>query len=52
MHLYGEGVVLRAEAKGAVISNSSESGFAASVQFYPETSESFLSNLEDSGPSF
>jgi hypothetical protein len=32
MQLYGEGVVLRAEPRDA---DSSESGFAASVQFYP-----------------
>ena len=49
MHLYGEGVVLRAEPRGARGDDSSESGFAASVQFYPETSELFFSHIKDSG---
>lgn len=46
MSLAGEGVVLRVEPQGA---GTSEAGFAASVQFYPEETASVLSRLETSG---
>jgi hypothetical protein len=48
MHLYGEGVVLRSEPNGANDAGAAESGFAASVQFYPEETASVLSRLETS----
>ena len=41
MHLTGEGVVTRREPNGAT-----KRGFAASVQFYPEATESVLSRLK------
>jgi hypothetical protein len=43
MHLQGEGMVLRCEDGDA-----NKSGFAASVQFYPEASEAVLSHLNAS----
>jgi predicted heme/steroid binding protein len=49
MHLYGEGVVLRGEPRGSQDVGSSQGGFACSVQFYPETTASVLSHLENSG---
>ena len=39
MHLTGDGVVLRVESRDADDPFSVHSGFAASVQFYPEKSE-------------
>lgn len=42
MHLNGEGVVLRVETGDAVAGSSTERGFAASVQFYPDASEQTL----------
>lgn len=48
MHLYGEGVVLRGEPNGANDAGATESGFAASVQFYPEPSDVVLSQLKSS----
>jgi hypothetical protein len=44
MHLSGEGIVVRAESRRG----ASECGFAAEVQFYPETPEVFLSQLNTS----
>lgn len=49
MHLQGEGVVLRGEPRGSKGAGSSRAGFAASVQFYPETTATVLSHLEISG---
>ena len=49
MYLHGEGVVLRAEPHSAKGVGASEGGFAASVQFYPEATESVLSQLKISG---
>ena len=49
MHLTGEGVVLRVDPRGPRADGTSEGGFAASVQFYPEATESVLSHLETSG---
>ncbi len=49
MHLHGEGVVLRGESRGSQGAGSSEAGFAASVQFYPEAAASVLSRLATSG---
>ena len=46
MSLAGEGVVLRVEPHGSQGASSGEAGFAASVHFYPEESESVLSRLE------
>ena len=48
MHLYGEGIVLRGEPNGAKNAGAAESGFAASVQFYPEPAEVVLSHLKSS----
>ncbi len=47
--LAGEGVVLRVEPHGSQGAGTSEAGFAASVQFYPEGTASVLSRLETSG---
>lgn len=49
MHLQGDGIVLRCESRGSEDAGSSQGGFAASVQFYPETTASVLSDLEFSG---
>jgi len=49
MYLHGEGVVLRAEPHSVKGVGASEGGFAASVQFYPESTESVLSHLKTSG---
>ena len=49
MHLYGEGIVLRREPRGALSTGNGEAGFSASVQFYPEATASVLSNLEITG---
>ncbi len=49
MSLAGEGVVLRVEPHGPEGTGTSETGFAASVQFYPEETASVLSRLEISG---
>jgi len=49
MHLHGEGVVLRSEPHGFKGASAGLGGFAASVQFYPETTASVLSHLETSG---
>jgi len=49
MSLAGEGVVLRVEPRGSHGEGTSEGGFAASVQFYPEAAASALSRLEPSG---
>jgi len=48
MSLAGEGVVLRVEPHGANNAGAAESGFAASVQFYPEPAEVVLSHLKSS----
>jgi hypothetical protein len=45
MSLAGEGVVLRVEPQGA---GTSDPGFAAAAQFYPEETASVLSRLETS----
>jgi hypothetical protein len=50
MSLAGEGVVVRVEPSGSQGAGTSESGFAASVHFYPETSASALSDLDNFGP--
>jgi hypothetical protein len=42
MHLTGEGVVVRVETHGS----AGGGGFAATVQFYPEAPEMFLSRLK------
>ena len=44
-HLAGEGVVLRVEPDHTRASGTRESGFAVSVQFYVQSSESVLSTL-------
>ena len=49
MHLTGEGVVLRVERHGSNDSGTSEGGFTASVQFYPEAAELVLSQLKTNG---
>ena len=49
MSLAGEGIVLRVEPCGSESGGTNEPGFAASVQFYPETTESALSHLETFG---
>jgi hypothetical protein len=49
MHLTGEGLVLRCESGGTKGIGLVGGGFAASVQFYPETAESVLSHLKSSG---
>jgi hypothetical protein len=49
MSLAGEGIVLRVEPSGSESGGTNEPGFAASVQFYPETTESALSHLETFG---
>ena len=49
MHLTGEGVVLRVEPRRTKADGTTECGFAASVQFYPEPMESVLSHLKISG---
>jgi len=48
MSLAGEGVVLRVEPRGSQGAGTSEAGFAASVQFYPEEMASVLWRLESS----
>jgi hypothetical protein len=47
-HLTGEGVVLRVEQRDEEAPDISASGFAVSVQFYVESSESVLSHLKRS----
>lgn len=47
-HLTGEGVVIRVEPHNEKGSSTSESGFAVSMQFYVESSESVLSHLKRS----
>lgn len=49
MSLAGEGVVLRVEPRRSRSTKISDAGFAASVHFYPEATESALSHLETSG---
>jgi hypothetical protein len=49
MSLAGEGIVLRVEPSDSESAGTSEPGFAASVQFYPESIESALSHLETFG---
>jgi hypothetical protein len=49
MRLSGEGVVLRREPKGTKELGGARGGFAASMQFYPETTDSVLSHLKTSG---
>lgn len=49
VHLTGEGVVLRVEPHEAKVASALESGFAVSMQFYVEPSESVLSHLNGSG---
>jgi len=51
MSLAGEGVVLRVEPHGHPGAGAGESGFAASMQFYPEETASVLSRLETSNKS-
>jgi hypothetical protein len=46
--LTGEGVVLRVDPRSNRMADASNCGFAASVQFYPEPSESVLSQLKGS----
>jgi len=45
-HLIGEGIVLRVEPHGGDMPELVEDGFAVSVQFYLETSESVLIHLK------
>lgn len=45
-HLIGEGVVLRVEPQDHKAQVSQERGFAASVHFYLETSESVVAHLK------
>jgi hypothetical protein len=47
-HLTGEGVVLRVEPHNEKAPSTSKSGFAVSMQFYVESSESILSHLKRS----
>ena len=47
MHLTGDGIVLRCESSGAKGVGVAGGGFAASVQFYPESTESVLSAFDD-----
>jgi len=47
-HLTGEGVVLRVEPCNEKAPCPRESGFAVSMQFYVESSESVLSHLKRS----
>ena len=49
LHLTAEGVVLRVDQRGAKCAGTNGGGFAASVQFYPEPSESALSHIRNSG---
>ena len=49
LKLAGEGVVLRREPSSATGVAASRGGFAASIQFYPETTASALSRMESSG---
>lgn len=49
MRLTGEGVVLRREPKGTNEAGNASGGFAASMQFYPGTTDSVLSHLKTSG---
>jgi hypothetical protein len=49
MHLHGEGVVLRTDPHSAKSLGATETGFAASVQFYHESADSVLSSLKTSG---
>lgn len=46
MRLTGEGVVLRREANGNKGVGTTEPGFAASAQFYPEATDAVLSQLK------
>jgi hypothetical protein len=46
MSLAGEGVVVRVEPSDSQGGDNSESGFAASTQFYPEETASVLSRVE------
>ena len=48
MQLAGEGVVLRSEPCSDTGVAASPGGFAASIQFYPETTASALSQMESS----
>ena len=48
VHLTGEGLVLRVEPSDAKTTRGSESGFAVSVQFYLQSSESVLTHLKRS----
>jgi len=45
MRLHGEGVVLRVDPPGSKPGEGSEGGFAASVQFHTDATESVLSHL-------
>ena len=47
-HLTGEGLVLRVDPQNEKAPSTSESGFAVSMQFYVESSESVLSRLKHS----
>jgi len=49
MHLTGEGVVLRRESDATKRVGAKARGFAASMQFYPKTTDSVLSHLKSSG---
>ncbi len=49
MSLAGEGVVLRVEPHGSQGTGTNERGFAASVHFYPESTASALSSLDNFG---
>jgi hypothetical protein len=48
VHLTGEGTVLRVEPRNARTTSASEGGFAVSVQFYLQSSESVVSHLNRS----
>jgi hypothetical protein len=46
--LTGEGIVLRVESPDAKTTSASERGFAVSVQFYLQSTESFSQHLKRS----
>ncbi|MGA8729749.1 MAG: hypothetical protein WB608_13445 [Terracidiphilus sp.] len=48
MHLSGEGIVIRSEPFGTKGASTSNGGFAAAVQFYPEASDLVLSHFNSS----
>jgi hypothetical protein len=49
MHLQGEGVVLRVEPSDVKFGAAAVGGFAASMQFHTDSTESVLWHMETSG---